>query len=93
MKDDKDTIALIEAYSDYFLRSNKPITRKVQISADVRITKTTKGWDVQVFDPEVRTYIPASEFLSDAVLRQYSKDQKNYERNVSQSKAGMPQGN
>ena len=91
---DKDSLEMETLYehqfSDFFLRSTKPVIKKVNISADVRITKIPKGWNVEVFDVEHKSFVPAEEFLSNLVLKKYSEDQKHYEKAVADMKARNP---
>jgi len=84
MYKDKDTHAmeelLKEHYIGYTLRSNKPIERIININARVRITRTVKGWDVEILDPEIKQYIPASEFISDIVLKEYTEETERFQK-------------
>lgn len=78
MYKDKDTNAMEELmnehYTGYALYSNKPITRTINLKAKVTITRTAKGWQVEIFDPTVNHMIPADEFISDMVLKEYTED-------------------
>ena len=90
MKNDKDTLMMEsiyeEAFKNFHLKSNKPVTRHVNISADVRIIKTINGWKVEIFDKEQNRFIPADEFLSDMVLKGYSADISKYDKTMEDIK-------
>ena len=87
MNTDKDTMdmqgILEEAYTNYSLRSNKPITGKININGNntqARATKVVNGWKVEIFDEINKKFISSDEYISDILLKQHTEEIERFEK-------------
>lgn len=76
MKNDKEAIELEQICEAFYggVYSPRPILSDISFQGRVRITRTSSGWNVEIYDDGKDAFVPANEYLSDIALKRHSSD-------------------